>query len=397
MRIRTLWLGVLLVCCGPAAAEESGMAVGTNAFALDLYRRLSAGSGNLFFSPASISTAFGMAYAGARGQTAEQVAHVFHFDPSPQKVGQETASLLKEWNGDADRGYQLSVANALWGQESYPFLPTFTAQLQADWQAELRAVDFRQTEAARQTINQWVQKETQDKIKDLIPSGGIDASVRLVLTNAVYFKAAWDEQFPPTGTHNGPFRLADGKSVEVPMMHQMARFGYLKGDGFAALQMNYARGKLSMVVFLPDRPDGLAGFESSLNDQKLSDWIGRLRSGRSSEVRVGFPKFRMTQDLQLSRELVKMGMLLAFAPGADFSGMNGGKEPLNLGEAFHKAYVDVDEKGTEAAAATAIGIRATAIPVQEESFTADHPFFFVIRDNQSGLILFAGRVTNPSL
>jgi serpin B len=372
------------------------MAKGTNAFGVDLYHQVAQGSGNLFFSPASISTAFGMAYAGAKGQTAQEMAKVFRFDPSPRKVGEETASLLKQWNAPgADRGYQLAVANALWGQQGYPFLPGFTTQLQSDWGADLHTVDFKQTEAARETINQWVEKQTQNKIKDLIPSGGIDASIRLVLTNAVYFKAAWDEQFQLRATQPGEFKLAEGKSVDVPMMHQMARFGYLKTDDFSALQMNYAKGELSMIVFLPKKPNGLGEFEKSLTDENLKAWIDHLRQGRSTEVRVSFPKFKMTEELQLSRELSRMGMPRAFSSGADFSGMNGGAEPLNLSEAFHKAYVDVNEEGTEAAAATAIGVRATAMPMLEATFTADHPFFFVIRDNESGTILFVGRVVDP--
>jgi serpin B len=388
----------LFLMCGlqSSVAQESTMASGTNTFGVDLYRKLAERPGNLFFSPASISTAFGMAYAGAKGQTAQETAKVFRFDPSPRQVGAQTARLLKQWNAPGeDRGYQLAVANALWGQQGYPFLPAFTTQLQTDWGADLHTVNFKQTEAARETINQWVEKQTQDKIKDLIPSGGIDASVRMVLTNAVYFKAAWDEQFQPRATQPAAFNLADGKTVQVPMMHQMAIFAYLKGDGFAALGMNYARGKLSMIVFLPDKADGLGEFEKSLSDQKLAGWIDGLRKGRSTEVRVSFPKFKMTEELQLSRELSKMGMSHAFGPGADFSAMNGGGEPLSLGEAFHKAYVDLNEEGTEAAAATAIGIRATAMPALGATFTADHPFFFVIRDNESGTILFIGRVVNP--
>lgn len=397
MKLFLCVLAIALWCgAGPAGAEESEMASGISTFGTDLYRQLAGREGNLFFSPASVSSAFGMAYAGARGKTAQQMAAVFHFDPSPQNVGAQTAKLLNAWNAPGeDRGFQLAVANALWGQQGYPFLPAFVDLLHQNWGADLHTVDFQQSEAARQTINQWVEKQTQEKIKDLIPSGGIDGSMRMVLTNAVYFKAAWDEQFSPRATQPGAFKLAEGKEIQVPMMHQMARFGYLKGDDFAALQMNYARGKLSMIVLLPDRIDGLAQFEQTLSETKLSGWIDALGKGHSSEVQVSFPKFKMTEELQLSRELAKMGMDLAFSSGADFSGMNGGAERLQLGEAFHKAFVDVNEEGTEAAAATAIGIRATAMPVVQATFTADHPFVFVIRDNESGAILFMGRLANP--
>lgn len=379
--------------------EGVNLAHGIDRFALELYPRLPAGE-NAFFSPASISTAFAMAYAGARGATAEQIAQVMHFTAPPQQIGLDVAALLKGWNAQAneDRGFNLAVANALWGQRGYPFAPAFTQLLESDFAASLHPADFAQPEPARQTINQWVQQQTQGKIQDLIPKGGVTAATRLVLTNAVYFKAAWDEPFNKGATRPAHFKLSGEKTgADVPMMHNTAGFHHLKADGFAALEMPYARGRLSMIVLLPDAPDGLAALEKNLTYAKLSDWLQKLQSQRPAQVAVSFPRFKMTRELQLGKTLAEMGMAGAFGPTADFSGMSEpGAEPLGISEAFHKAFIDVNEEGTEAAAATGLVMRATAAHAITATFNADHPFLFLIRDNQAGAILFMGRVVYPA-
>ena len=376
---------------GPHVADS------INQFAIHFYTQVRGQEGNLFFSPASISTALAMVYSGAGGQTAQQIAQVLHFDGPPPKVNAEFAALLARWNSAAGaHHYQLSVANALWGRQGYPFAAPFQQSLQANYGAAMHVVDFRQSEAARQTINRWVESQTQDKIKDLLPAGSVGPATRLVLANAIYFKAPWDLQFSPSATRLQPFHLADSKSESVPMMHQVASFPYLKATGFSALQMTYADASFSMIVLLPDRADGLAALEESLTSEKLDQWTQELAKSRRM-VRVSFPKFTVTQAIDLTSDLKVMGMPLAFSRSADFSPMNDGKEPLWIDRAIHKAFVDVNEQGTEAAAATAITMRAAAaLPQNVAEFTADHPFLFVIRDSQSGSILFMGRVVNPS-
>jgi len=379
------------------APQEGSVSKGNNQFAADLYAQLRNEGGNLFFSPASISTAFAMAYAGSRGQTAQQIARVLHFEEPPDKLNADFARLLAGWNSGAkEQGYQLAVANAFWGQQGYPFSPAFNHLLQTSYGAGMHEVNFRDSEAARAAINRWVEQQTQDKIKDLIPPRGVGPATVLVLTNAVYFKAAWDHQFREAATRPEPFRLQGGKTADVPMMHQLAEFRYLKGDAFAALEMTYAQEMFSMIVFLPDPTDGLEAFEKSFTADHLEAWARQLGGASRTDVLVSLPKFKMTEEISLPTVLSRMGMPLAFSGQADFSAMNDGKEPLFITAAYHKAYVDVNEKGTEAAAATGIAVGRAALPRQIPTFKADHPFVFVIRDNHSGSVLFMGRVVNPN-
>jgi serpin B len=374
------------------------MAKGIDQFGVDLYGHLPAAE-NVFFSPASISTAFGMAYVGARGNTADQIARVMHFDGPPDKVGAEAGELLKSWNGgDEQRTYELAVANAMWGQRTFPFSPEFGLMVNKDYGAALHLLDFGQPEPARLEINRWVEEQTKGKITNLIPQGGVTPATRLVLTNAVYFKSAWDQPFNKGGTKSGPFKLGGGKTADVSMMHQMGHFHLLKADGMSAIEMPYGHGQLSMIVVLPDEVDGLGAIEKSLTSDNLNSWISRLQAQRAEGLMVSFPKFKMTRELTLGQILGSMGMTQVFGGGADFSGMVApdSHERIVLSEAFHKAYVDVNEEGTEAAAATGLVMRATAMQMMNGSFTADHPFMFVIRDNQSSAILFMGRVANPA-
>ncbi|HEY8746592.1 MAG TPA: serpin family protein [Tepidisphaeraceae bacterium] len=373
------------------------MAKGIDQFGVDLYQRLPAGE-NLFFSPASISTAFGMAYAGARGQTADEIARVMRFDAPPAKLGTEAGKLLRDWNdGDDKRGYELAVANAMWGQKGYPYARAFGAEMARDYGAGLHLLDFGQPEPARMEINKWVEDQTKGKITNLIPQGGVTPATRLVLTNAVYFKSAWDQPFNKGGTRPEPFKLGGEKTADVPTMHQMGHFHLLKSDGMSALEMPYGHGALSMIVLLPDEVEGLAAMEKNLTYEKLEDWIGKLQSQPPGGVVVSFPKFKMTRELALGQTLAAMGMKQSFTGSADFSGMvsTGSHERVTLSEAYHKAYVDVNEEGTEAAAATGLVMRATAMSAVQGTFNADHPFMIVIRENMSGVVLFMGRVVNP--
>ncbi len=256
-------------------------------------------------------------------------------------------------------------------------------------------VDFLHAlEPARLAINRRVEEQTEEKIKDLIASGVLDTTTRLVLTNAIYFKGDWSRPFKPAATYQDDFHLADGRKVKVPLMRQTDDFGYAEDDRVQALQMHYRGGYLSMTVVLPKAKDGLAEIESDLTPEKLEAWHKALHD---REVIVTFPKFTMTSEFDLGRTLGQLGMPLVFSDQADFSGISPGPEPLKISAVIHKAFVDVNETGTEAAAATAIGLAAAAapLPTQPVVFRADHPFLFLIRDRQSGSILFLGRVSQP--
>jgi len=331
-----------------------------------------------------------MTYAGARGNTAAQMAKTLHFTLPQEKLHPAFGAMIATLQADKkDRGYDLSVANALWGQKGKAFLPEFLDLTKKSYGAGLREVDFVQTEAARKTINDWAQKETRDKIKDLIPPDVLDARTRLVLTNAIYFLGDWVLAFKPEKTNDAPFTLASGEKVNASMMHQSEHFGLAAGDGFRALEMRYKGGELAMIVFLPDKSDGLPALEKSLTPELVAKTVAGLRSNR---VNVSLPKFTFTSQFSLADALKSLGMIDAFG-NADFSGIDGTKG-LFISAVIHKAFIDVNEKGTEAAAATAVvaGKSLASVPVE---FRADHPFLFMIRESRAASILFIGRVMNP--
>jgi serpin B len=376
------------------ARPESKVVKDNNTFALDLYAQLAGEKDNLFFSPFSISTALAMTYAGARGQTATEMAQTLHFPLNQQELHPAFARLLKEMNGKNNKGsLELHLANALWGQKGYGFRNEFLEVTKANYGAGLREVGFVQAaDEARQTINRWVEEQTQNKIKDLIQPGILTPMTRLVLTNAIYFKAAWQYPFSEYATKQEEFQVTPDKKVPVPMMHQVKGFNYLDGGTFQLLEMPYQGRQQSMLVFLPKTGDGLAEFEKTLTAKNLESWLGKCST---QQVTVAFPKFKFTRAFELNKTLSAMGMPLAFSDRADFSGMDGRKD-LYISNVIHKAFVDVHEKGTEAAAATAVVVATkSAPPAPKHEFRADHPFVFVIRDHRTGSILFLGRVTNP--
>ena len=385
----------------PAAPVEDAaqVAEGCNRFAFDLYGRLKGGEGNLFLSPYSISTALAMTYAGARGETAEQMAEVLRLPASGEAVHGAYGALQSDLNAAGEGGaFELVVANRLWGQKGYAFLPDFLALLEARYGAGLEQLDFaRATEAARKTINSWIEKQTRDKIKELLKPGVLDAMTRLVLTNAIYFKGKWAEEFDKKLTRDEDFFPAPEKKVTAPLMHRTAKFGYFEGDGLQALELPYQGDRLAMVVLLPKRnvppgaKDGLAALEASLSAEKVADWLGKLHR---REVRVALPRFKTTAEFSLRDTLVAMGMTDAFGR-ADFSGMTGTRD-LFISAVIHKAFVDVNEEGTEAAAATAVVIRPLNGGGSPPAFRADHPFLFLIRDTKTGAILFLGRILDPT-
>jgi len=386
---------------------------GNSEFALALYEKLRDRKGNLFFSPYSISTALAMTYAGAKGETEKQMATVLHFPTlrmvdsqasgesaiekktlTQEQFAQSFAKVIKDLNARGEKGnYQLWVANALWGQQGYGFLKEFLALMENNYGGQFFEVDFAgATEATRQKINAWIEKKTNNKIKDMIQKGVLNSMTRLVLTNAIYFKGNWASQFNKALTKDAPFTLLNGEKLDVPMMHQKAKFGYMQTDEIQVLELPYVDDELSMIILLPKQVEGLGGLEETLNNENLSQWLSKIRK---REVSVYVPRFEMTSQFSLASVLESMGIKDAFSREADFSGMTGERD-LYISAVIHKAYVDVNEEGTEATAATAVAMKMTAIgPSQTLIFRADHPFVFLIRDNQTGSILFMGRVANP--
>jgi serpin B len=405
MKLLLSFLMVLLPLQGSASAEtaavgdRAAVVEGNNAFALALYGRLRAQPGNLFFSPESVSTALAMTYAGARGDTAVEMAKTLHFTLPPERLHPAMGGVLNALNAPQD-AYQLSVANALWARQDYKFRDDFLKLTASNYGAGLNQVDFKGApEAARLTINHWVEEKTANKIKDLLKPGMVTPLTRLVLTDAIYFKAEWQAQFQKAQTEDENFYLStERKNVQAPLMHRSGGYSYLDGGTFQILELPYKSGEMSMIVFLPRDMDGLPAFEQSLTASTLQQWLGRMKF--VPKVIVTFPRFKVTEELELASTLSAMGMPKAFSrEAADFSGMTGDRE-LFLSAVIHKAFIDVNEAGTEAAAATAAVMVGMAMrapdPTPPPEFRADHPFVYLIRDNRSGGILFMGRVTDPT-
>lgn len=369
---------------------------GNNQFALDLYARLRADQpGNLFFAPCSISTALAMTYSGARGDTEAQMAKILHFTFPQEAIHSTFTSLHQALNSSGGkRGYRLHEANRLWGQQGVGFLPAFLGRARDHYGAELGQVDFiGQREQARQTINSWIAKQTEDKILDLIHEGSLDQTTRLVLTNAVYFKGVWTEPFDVKVTKDVAFHVTSRQENQVPLMFRKGVYRYTAGEGLKILELTYGKGDLSMLVLLPDAIQGLADLEAKLTPDNLNRWLMEMQR---HEVEVYLPRFKLDAQFDLGDLFKSMGMALAFTPSqADFSGMDG-KRDLFISAVIQKAFVDINEEGTEAAAATGIEEKKEATSIDSPVvFRIDHPFVFLIRDNEVGSILFLGRVVNP--
>jgi serpin B len=364
---------------------------GNTIFAFDLYNKLKKIEGNLFFSPHSISTALAMTYAGARGNTEKQMAQTLHFTLEQAQLHPAFASMEAKLNSVQQKGsVQLRVANSLWPQKGYAFLEAFLTLTKKYYGVLITPVDYRDTKAARSKINTWVEEKTENKIKELIKPGVLDASAVLVLVNAIYFKGDWASQFQKSLTKNACFWTTPDRSITVPMMTQQDKFKYAANDTLQILELPYDGDDLSMIVLLPKQIDGLTELQNALTVDNLERWNGQLRT---TEVQVFLPKFKTSSQFGLGKTLISMGMSDAFSGEADFSGMTGNRE-LSIGAVIHKAFVDVNEEGTEAAAATAV-VMFKAIVEPPPIFRVDHPFIFLIRDNHTGSVLFIGRVVNP--
>lgn len=413
-----LAMSTLVAACGPSVsaniAESSvsrethpsvpdgdiaTLVDGNNAFALDIYQTLRSQDGNLILSPYSMSLALAMTYAGARGDTESQMANVLHFTQGQSSTHSSFNALDL---GLAERGkggskdqepMQLSIVNAVWAEQTFPFQQDFLDTIALNYGAGIHLADFLHNyDPARKEINKWVSGQTKNKINDLLPKNSVNSDTKMVLVNAIYFKADWLNQFDANSTKDAPFHLLDGSNVTVKMMNDHLFIPYFKGNGYQAVELPYAGETAAMDIIVPD--DGnFDAFESSFN----KDVYGAMLAGmQPTSVSLGFSKFTFTKDFNLSDTLKSMGMADAFdANKADFSGMTGNKD-LYISNVFHKAFVAVDEKGTEAAAATAVIMDLATAIRSEVNLQVDRPFIFVIRDTVSGQILFIGRVSNPA-
>ena len=379
---------------GVLRAAEPGIVPGMNAFTIAAYQQLDGGSANMILSPFNIGTALSMVLGGARGATADQIAAVLH-EHYNSSYDSALAALLGDLAHAGNAGdNKLLTANALWANQGLPLRSAFQKTLATHYQAPLTVLDFTgNPEGSRTRINRWAEQHTNDRIKDLLGPGSINQQTQMVLTSAIYFYGKWQDPFLASRTRPDAFTVRPGATVQANFMRQTAQFGYAATASAQLLEMRYAGTGIAFDVLLPKANDGLAELEKSLTPAGLTTWLAGLNTHK---VAVTFPKFRAESAFSLREALSAMGMPLAFDNHADFSGIS--SDPVTISQVVHKAFVDVAEQGTEAAAATGITMRtATArAPQPVIDFRADHPFLFLIRDTRSGAILFLGRVTNPA-
>lgn len=395
-------IGLVFLSSIAFAQDNNSVVNANNQFAFDLYSRYKSKGGNIFYSPYSISSTLAMAYEGARGKTAEEMRAVFHF-PQDASVRRESFLKIDQQTNKKDKKYKLNIANGLWAQRDYKFLDDYFGMVEKYYGGKVTNLDFaNETEKSRLTINDWVKEQTNNKIKDLIPQGVLTPTTRLVLTNAIYFKGFWLKQFDKKYTKEEDFKISPANKIKAQMMHLPAKesnFNYGETGSLKILELPYEGNALSMLILLP-KEDDVGAVEESLNSEKLAEWKNLLRN---EKVSVYLPKFKFETKYFMAQGLKEMGMAAAFTAGidsggeADFSGMTGSRK-LNIDEVIHQAFVDVNEEGTEAAAATAamMGFGGIPIPKPIKIFKADHPFIFIIQDRNTGNILFMGRVSDPT-
>ena len=370
---------------------QEDILLANNVFAFDLYKKAVTKNKNLFLSPFSISSALAMTYAGAHAETKTQMSSALHFPENDLLIHQTFAAFQNRLAEIETKGaIQINTANSLWPQKGYDFLTEFLDLLKKYYGVIITPLDFAASEQARSLINNWVLEKTRSKIREIIPEGLLDGLTRLVLVNAIYFKGDWDEQFDKKNTQPTSFFQTAENVKTIPMMHKKGRCGYYKTDGLQVLELPYSGKDISLLIFLPDEIEGLPELETNLNVENVKTWTSSLRH---MEVRVFLPRFEITSSLNLTGILHNLGMVDAFGK-ADFSGMDGTKQ-LYIAAVLHKAFIKVNEEGSEAAAATAVIMKTRSIPLPAPVFQADHPFLFIIRENNSGSILFIGRVYNP--
>ncbi len=383
----------------PAAVSDAASALGL--FSTDLYAILARTEGNLVFSPYSAAVALAMTRNGATGETLDQMSAVLHADQAGDldaglnAIDQALATRPGEYRWfDKTVKLELATANQLWGQRDYPFHDAFLDKLAASYGAGMRLVDYiKATEDARKAINAWVSDQTRERIPELIPEGVLNSDTRLVLTNAIYLNAPWMHRFNKDATAPGPFTRLDGSTVEAQLMRLSEELRFAKGTGYQAVELPYVDGSLSMLVIVPDA-GGFADFQSAFSADTLETIVSNLKA---AQVKLAFPRFEYRTQASLKDALKELGMPIAFEGGlADFSAMSPDGKNLFIQDVIHEAFIAVDEDGTEAAAATAVVVGRTSAPQDVVELTVDRPFLYAIRDNDTGAILFLGRVVDPS-
>lgn len=382
-----------------------GIVAGMNRFSFDLYHSVAGERGDLAISPASVSTAFGLAYAGAKGRTAEDISTVLHY-PAAADFHTTFGAVLRTMELHQN-GRTLTVNNAIWLQDGLAVRPDYVTLVERNYGAGLQRVNFRgDSERARSTINRWVESKTNDRIRNLLSPANVTPKTRSVLVNAVYFKSDWSIPFDKAATKSDRFTLASGKTVMRPLMNRKGDVQFAEHDGVKALALPYRGGETEMLFLLPNRADGLRALEGSLTAAALAEWVARLDQG-FPQVIVSIPRFKIENRFELADDLKSLGMITPFSNDSDFSAMkvvdpaSANREDWNLkiDNVVHQVFVEVEEKGTEAAAAAAIttilitGTRAVREP---KVFRADHPFLFLIRDRRTGAILFIGRYSGEN-
>jgi serpin B len=383
-----------------SSSDLTTLVNGNNTFAVNLYEALHTQNGNLVFSPYSISLALAMTYAGARSETESQMAQAMQFNLPQEQLHPafDTLDLALANEGKTQNNggqpMQLNIANAIWAEQTYPFQQAYLDLITKNYGAAIQLADFvKNFDPVRGQINSWVSGQTKNKINDLLAQGSVDSNTRMVLVNAIYFKADWAVPFDPSGTGNSTFNLLDGTQSQVKMMNNGdLTLNYIKGDGDQAVELPYNGNTAAMDIIMPDAGN-FQNFDSTLDAKKLNDIFNSMQS---TPIELGLPKFTFSTGFSLSDQLKSLGMTDAFnSSKADFSGMTGNHD-LYISDVIHKAFVAVDEKGTEAAAATAPIMAGMSAPMQKVHLVIDHPFIFVIRDLKSGQILFLGRILNPA-
>jgi serpin B len=376
-------------------AEFSELIAGNTNFSIDLYNQYKSGSENIFYSPLSISLALAMTYAGAKGNTATQMAEVLHFTLLPDKVhhafNKLDLALSELGNNSKNDEFTLNIENSTWGEKTYSFLDGYLDILSINYGAGIHLLDFiNSPDDSRIMINDWVEHQTKNKIKNLLPAGSIDSAVRFVLTNAIYFLADWHNQFEKKDTFQGAFYLLSGSSVNVSLMKQINDFSYYDGDGYQAIELPYKGNEADMLIIVPDL-DNFANVEQNFSIEILNTIDDNLAE---KSVELTMPKWKFKSNYQMKETLIALGMTDAFST-ADFSGIDG---TLNLviSDVFHKAFIAVDEEGTEAAAATAVVLKETSIEDSDVTLKIDRPFIFMIRDTNTKSIIFKGRILEPT-
>ncbi len=379
----------------PAITQEQ-IVEGLNTFAFDFYNSITKQAlENTFYSPLSISSALAMTYAGAEGETAKQMQQTLHYGPQDVSFHSQFANLIESLRVSEKSDFEMTIANAVWVQNNYKLQKNYLQIVKGKYLSEAREIDFiSQPDASRETINEWVSDKTANRIHNLIPPNAINAMTRMILTNAVYFNAEWSHKFNPKMTRKESFYCMNGEIIETDMMYQRHYYQYSQTSDYQMLELTYKGYEYSMLIILPKNPGGLSKLNKRIS---CKDIAKHDNSKQQEDILVYLPKFRLETAYELNAYLMEMGMTDAFSQQADFSGMTGNKD-LMISSIFHKAFIEVDEEKTEAAAATAVVMKLTAMapsPVAPIEFRADHPFMFIIRNQKEKAILFMGQLTTP--